>query len=295
MLDLSLQNQQENTEIDAIQAALQNLLESPGFRSSKQCQLLLRYIVDHTLAGEEDLLREQVIGAKIFGRPAGYNTANDPIVRARVAEVRKRLAQYYVDHRDPSGVSILIPSGSYRAPFSLPDAPVKDGLEAKRTASTEQMRELQSAPTAPALVGYEFATAEQKPSRHVQTRRRILAVCFVLFCIVSISGSLAWFERSRQQPQVDMRAYRQFWAPLLQGSRPVVLYIGANYAYRLSPRYLESYREQHHLLNVGPEFFVDLDPNATTANKHLWPTNTLIGFGDVAATGRLVVTLTKLG
>ncbi len=290
-----MQNQQENTGIDAVQAALQSLLESPGFRSSKQCRLLLRYIVDHTLAGEEDLLRERVIGARIFGRLPGYDTASDPIVRARVAEVRKRLAQYYVDHRDSSGVSILIPSGSYRASFSLVAAPVEDGPRPKRTAPVEQTRELLPPQAAPTLVGNGFAVAEQRPLKPSPAGRRTSAAWFVFLCAILLIGCLAWFEQSRRQPQADTRLYQQFWAPLIQGSRPVLLYIGANYAYRLSPQYLESYREQHHLSNGGPEFPVDLKPNGTTANKDLRPTNTLIGFGDVAATGRLIATLTKLG
>lgn len=288
-----MKNQSENIGIDAIQAALKNLLESPGFRSSKQCQLLLRYIVDHTLAGEEDLLRERVIGARIFGRLPGYDTASDPIVRARVAEVRKRLAQYYVDHRDSSGVSILIPSGSYRASFSLVAAPVEDGPRPKRTAPVEQTRELLSPQVAPIQVGNEFATSEQRPLKPFPAGKRTSAAWFVL-CAILLTGCLAWFERTRRQPQADTRLYQQFWAPLVQGPRPVVLYIGANYAYRLSPEYLEGYREQHHLSTGGPEFSVNLKPNGTTANKDLWPTDTLVGFGDVAATGRLVAILTKL-
>lgn len=74
-----------------------------------------------------------------------------------------------------------------------------------------------------------------------------------------------------------------------------MLYIGANYTYRLSPQYLESYQAQHHLPYTGPEFFVDLKPNESIPEKELLPTRNFIGFGDVAATSRIVATLTALG
>ena len=295
-----MQSQQEKTGIEAIEAALRDLFASPGFRSSKQCQLLLRYIVDHTLAGEENLLRERVIGATIFGRPPDYDTGNDPVVRARVGEVRKRLAQYYVDHRSASGsITISIPSGSYHASFSFLDSPIKEVCEPKRTASTEQSRELPGPQAVAAFVldGLS-APGEQRPLKLPPTaavRKRTLVVWSALFSVILASCLLAWFLRTNQRQQEGVQLYQQFWAPLEQSKRPVVLYIGANYAYRLSTQYLESYREQHHLPYAGPEFFVDLKPNGAIANKDLWPTNNLIGFGDVAAAGRLISTLTKLG
>ena len=79
-----------------IQEALAEILVSVPFRSSKQSQQLLRYIVDQTLSGHGQLLKERVIGADVFGRRPDYDTNSDPIVRARAAELRKRLAQFYV-------------------------------------------------------------------------------------------------------------------------------------------------------------------------------------------------------
>jgi hypothetical protein len=99
-----------------IREALGDVLQSAPFRSTRQCQSFLKYIVERTLAGENDLLRERVIGAEVFGRGPDYEPGADPVVRVRAAEVRKRLAQYYQDRAD-SPVRIDIPSGSYRAVF----------------------------------------------------------------------------------------------------------------------------------------------------------------------------------
>ena len=45
-----------------VREALDDVLLSAPFRNTRQCQSFLKYIVEHTLAGENDLLRERVIG-----------------------------------------------------------------------------------------------------------------------------------------------------------------------------------------------------------------------------------------
>ena len=49
-----------------VQHALDEVLSSTFFRNTQQGQNLLRYIVKHSLAGEDHLLRERVIGSEVF-------------------------------------------------------------------------------------------------------------------------------------------------------------------------------------------------------------------------------------
>ena len=105
-----------------IDKALEDLLAGSVFRSSRQCQALLRYIVEHSKAHREEMLRERVIGANVFGRAPDYDTGNDPVVRNRAAELRKRLAQHYMRTGGSKGaIRIEIPTGSYRAVFEIAD------------------------------------------------------------------------------------------------------------------------------------------------------------------------------
>ena len=99
-----------------VRRTLSAILESAPFRSSIQIQKLLQHIVTETLAGRTETLKERVIGTSIFDKRSDYDTNQDPIVRLRVAEVRKRLAVYYQMTQDES-VLISIPSGSFRAVF----------------------------------------------------------------------------------------------------------------------------------------------------------------------------------
>src|SRR5579863_2865659 len=111
-----------------LQEALDAIFHSSPFRASKQSQQLLQYIVDQTLAGHGELLKERLIGVNVFGRRPDYDTNEDPIVRARAAEVRKRLAQFYVGEGRHCPVRIEISPGSYLA--SLIEIPKRRSVEA---------------------------------------------------------------------------------------------------------------------------------------------------------------------
>src|SRR5271166_491914 len=104
-------------QADSVHSALELVISSDAFAGSKQCQDLLRLMVEHALSGELDALCERMIGVEMFGRPADYDTSNDAVVRVRATEVRKRLAQYYDEVTLPPMVRIELPPGSYVPEF----------------------------------------------------------------------------------------------------------------------------------------------------------------------------------
>ena len=82
----------------AIRVQLERLLSNPYFSHSRRFPSFLRYIVNATLNGHADALKERTLGIEIFGKSAVYDTALDPIVRVTAGEIRKRIAQYYQVH-----------------------------------------------------------------------------------------------------------------------------------------------------------------------------------------------------
>jgi Tol biopolymer transport system component len=113
---------EKSAEISAEQAysvrsALELVISSDAFAGSRQCQDLLRLLVEHALSGELDALCERMIGVEMFGRPADYDTSNDPVVLVRATEVRKRLAQYYDEVTLPPILRFELPPGSYVPEF----------------------------------------------------------------------------------------------------------------------------------------------------------------------------------
>src|SRR5579875_1426938 len=65
----------------AAKEQLERLLANPYFSHSRRFPSFLRFIVDQTLAGRTDRLKERTLGIEIFGKTADYDTGTDPIVR----------------------------------------------------------------------------------------------------------------------------------------------------------------------------------------------------------------------
>lgn len=101
----------------SVREQLGRLLASPHFRTSKRCQSLLRYVVEAYLGNHTDRVKERTIGIEVFQRDPDYDTNQDSVVRTTAAEIRKKLAQYYLDPGHESEVRVLLPQGSYLPEF----------------------------------------------------------------------------------------------------------------------------------------------------------------------------------
>lgn len=69
-----------------IEQQVARLLSDNHFRNSKRLPSFLRFVVGETVQGRGDSLKERTIGAAVFARPIGYDTAGDPIVRVAAAD-----------------------------------------------------------------------------------------------------------------------------------------------------------------------------------------------------------------
>jgi len=100
-------------QIDLVRHHLKQVVTSHAFTGSRRAQDFLHLIVGHALDGEIDKLRERMIGAEMFGRSVDYDTGSDSVVRVKATEVRKKLAQYYLETGEKPPVRLEIPIGSY--------------------------------------------------------------------------------------------------------------------------------------------------------------------------------------
>src|SRR6202007_2395226 len=107
----------DGAEKEAVLRELESILSSPFFRTSKRSKRCLADMVQRTLEGKHEPLKERPIGAKLFQRPTGYSTGDDPVVRVQAGEVRRRLEQYHHAALNQSPVRIELPVGSYAPEF----------------------------------------------------------------------------------------------------------------------------------------------------------------------------------
>lgn len=212
------QTAEENRTV--VQSHLARILLSPSFQGTKRCQEFLKYTVDHALTGDFDALKERVIGVNVFGRPAGFETSGDSIVRVKANEVRKRLAQYYQESGAEEPLHIKLPAGSYVPLFVWQGEkviPPESGTAENTTLSAA----VESAGKAATPRGRIFITAWAA----------------VGLCVV-VASLIIWRQLSPPPTELD-----RFWAPLLAPPGSVVACIPARDDYRLPPRLNQFLRE----------------------------------------------------
>ncbi|HUA96711.1 MAG TPA: hypothetical protein VMA34_00130 [Terracidiphilus sp.] len=100
-------------ELAALLQHLKEIVEGPAFKGSHRSAQFLRYIVEQSVAGKFDLLKERMIGVELFGRSPSYDTGEDAIVRVTASDVRKRLLQHYGRNGTSCDFRLNLPSGSY--------------------------------------------------------------------------------------------------------------------------------------------------------------------------------------
>ena len=116
---------------DAVRRQLERILASPGFANAGRLSRFLRFVVERTLAGEGDQLKEYLIGTEVFDRAADYDPRLDSIVRVEARRLRAKLQEYYAGPGRDEPVLVSVDKGSYVArfedrPHGLDAAPVSD-------------------------------------------------------------------------------------------------------------------------------------------------------------------------
>jgi hypothetical protein len=219
----------DGAEKEAVLRELESILSSPFFRTSNRSKQFLGYVVQHTLEGNHEPLKERTIGAKLFQRPAGYSTGDDPVVRVQAGEVRRRLEQYHHAAPNHSPVRIELPVGSYAPEFRwVAAAPRPTETAPAELPQREPVRE--EAPQAAVLSVVEAKQPEKR-------RGRLVWVVPIL-CLALISVLLASvLHRSGAKGS----AINQFWSPVLSTSEPVLICLAKPAVYLPSASLLQRY------------------------------------------------------
>lgn len=191
---------------EEVQAELDRVLASQLFRASRRCQSLLKRIVEQTAAGEADSLKERSLGVEVFGRPADYDTSQDPVVRASAAEIRKKLAQYYQEAGHENEARIELPAGSYIAEFHFASEKVA------------------SPPAAP--VPASPAARPETAAAGAPLGRKNLLVAGIGVCV--LAAGLASFAAVQALRHSDLE---DLWGPVLKSPGTVLVCVGLQAAF----------------------------------------------------------------
>jgi hypothetical protein len=194
-------------EAEAARAQVERIFQSKTFRSSDVLRHLLSYLVDASLAGTADELKEYTVAVDALGKPSSYDPRQESAVRMQVGRLRLKLAEYYRTEGLEDPVVVDLPKGGFRVVFEPRKAPFEP-------------------PPLPENI------VEELPPSGWRTREMVLAAALVIAI-----ASTAFFAWKSFHPSASAQArageavvpwtpdIQQLWEPILSSNRPLVVCI----------------------------------------------------------------------
>jgi hypothetical protein len=175
------------SDLKAFQQHLEEVLCGEAFRGSHRSGQFLRYVVNRSVSGHCDELKERLIGVELFGRSPSYDTGEDAIVRVTASDVRRRLLQHYGTYGTASEFRIRLPLGSY-IPEIARDVPVKtDALEQSEIEISREAPIDFLAPSLPLMDEEASVLVNREVMPRLSGGRRFWTQWKVLLCCLSIA------------------------------------------------------------------------------------------------------------
>jgi hypothetical protein len=196
-------------------ALLERVAGSAQLKRATRLKELLLYVGQCSLKDGRDQVREQEIGAKVFGRPDGYDTSFDNIVRTNVSDLRKRIEAYFHGEGLNEPVVMEIPRGSYLPVFH------------RRPEETASIAEPLTATSAE-------ADAPIPPPARWNNRWVLAAAIAAAVVIVALSAGCFALWRQLQSPERALSpwsnspAVAAFWEPILREKGDILICAGGN-------------------------------------------------------------------
>ena len=161
---------------DLVTRELESILASKTFLNTARLSRFLRYVVERTLQGRVEDLKEYALGLEVFGRNGSYNPRTDPVVRVEARQLRFKLAEYYAGPGQADEIVISLPKGGYAAQFERRVVGLPVVGEAAAETADESRKEPETLPGQP---------------RRGRTRKALLAAgcvaasAVVVYCLVA--------------------------------------------------------------------------------------------------------------
>ena len=169
-------------------SSLRRILESSSFVHSPRLQRFLAFLVEETLAGRADGLKEYVIGLEVFSRPPTFDPRLDSLVRVEARRLRAALAAYYANEGRNEATVIELQKGRYVPAFRF--ASPASGRPARPTGD---QHDAGPSPVGDGLAaGTQSATNAQSTGRPPRTlRMRGAGVLLALAVVAAVVFGVA--------------------------------------------------------------------------------------------------------
>jgi TolB-like protein len=98
---------------EQIHMQIQRIFLCPAFSVSDILRRFLFYIVDETLYGRSNTIKEYTIAVNVLNKPPSFKPQHDAIVRIHAGRLRRALNYYYKEQGIGDEIEITVPKGTY--------------------------------------------------------------------------------------------------------------------------------------------------------------------------------------
>jgi hypothetical protein len=186
-------------------ALLERVVASTQLKRAARLREFLLFVGRRSLKDGCEQIHEQEIGTNIFGRPNGYDTSVDNIVRVNATELRKRIESYFEEEGANEPLILEIPRGSYKPTF-------------RRRSSEPQDQASAAAAVVPPFSEQDTNTSEERPG----LQRYLLIFAGALIVLLVVMCGVLWMQNQAMRESLyawkNTPSMRSFWSGILEAS-----------------------------------------------------------------------------
>lgn len=188
-----------------VQAEVEKIFASQTLRGKETLRSLLSYLVQKTLNGSTETLKEYTIGVEVFGKPETYDPQEDASVRVQVGRLRQKLEEYYRTEGAQDALVIELPKRQFALLFH--ERPVEVSAVPPEDVKKDTPDSPPAAPDSPRKISWPSLLAG------------------------ALAVALLWAGWSLLKPREQVRPVTvaasneltELWQPFLQSERPITM------------------------------------------------------------------------
>jgi TolB-like protein len=114
--------------VTAVEEELERIFKDSHFTESAILRKFLSFIVQETILGRANRLKEYTIAINVLEKPLNFNPQENGIVRIHAGRLRRALSQYYNEMGSDDQIVITIPKGKYVPFFANRSNPIEAAI-----------------------------------------------------------------------------------------------------------------------------------------------------------------------
>jgi hypothetical protein len=195
-----------------LESQVERILHCDELRTSDVLRQILKFLMDKTISGEADQLKEYTVAIDGLGKSADYDPQHNSAVRIQVGRLRQKLAEYYRGEGKNDTVIIDIPKGRFKLTCEVRSAGSAISVQSP-VAIAEPLLSIAES-VAPRKTRHSFVSGSPL------WIGLAVAIALTTFFIGRWSSSSKETPRGRWTPELQA-----LWSPFLGSSRPLLIAI----------------------------------------------------------------------